>query len=56
MSDYDVVVCGGGPSGATTAFYAARAGLRMSGVRITPELWAEVQVIEGAAVAAMRES
>jgi len=28
----------------------------MSGVRITPELWAEVQVIEGAAVAAMRES
>nr|WP_269724455.1 DUF1799 domain-containing protein [Roseovarius sp. TM1035] len=37
-------------------YTAARAGLRMSGVRITPELWAEVQVIEGAAVAAMRES
>jgi len=30
MSDYDVVVCGGGPSGATTAFYAARAGLRVA--------------------------
>lgn len=34
---------------------AARSGLRMSGIRITPELWAEVQVIEGAAVAAMKE-
>ena len=30
MSEYDVVVCGGGPSGATTAFYAAKAGLRVA--------------------------
>uniref|UniRef100_UPI00345BF9D0 DUF1799 domain-containing protein n=1 Tax=Roseovarius sp. BRH_c41 TaxID=1629709 RepID=UPI00345BF9D0 len=37
-------------------YTAARAGLRMSGIRITPQLWAEVQVIESAAVAAMRES
>ena len=30
MSDYDVVVCGGGPSGATTAVDAARAGRRVA--------------------------
>ena len=30
MSEYDVVVCGGGPSGATTAFYAAKAGMRVA--------------------------
>ncbi|WP_297772672.1 DUF1799 domain-containing protein [uncultured Roseovarius sp.] len=35
---------------------AARDGLEMSGITVTPGLWAEVQVIEGAAVAAMRES
>ena len=30
MSNYDVIVCGGGPSGSTTAFYAAKAGLRVA--------------------------
>ncbi|MEC9335951.1 MAG: FAD-dependent oxidoreductase, partial [Candidatus Thermoplasmatota archaeon] len=30
MSGYDVIVCGGGPSGSTTAFYAAKAGLRVA--------------------------
>lgn len=30
MSDYDLLVAGGGPSGAATAFYAARAGLRVA--------------------------
>lgn len=35
---------------------AARAGLEMSGIVVSPDLWAELQVIEGAAVAAMRES
>ena len=29
MSKYDVIVCGGGPSGATTAFYAAKAGMKV---------------------------
>lgn len=37
-------------------YAAARAGLEMSGIAVVPGLWAEVQVIEGAAVAAMRES
>ena len=29
MSEYDVIICGGGPSGATTAFYAAKAGMKV---------------------------
>ena len=29
MTEYDVIVCGGGPSGATTAFYAAEAGMKV---------------------------
>ena len=29
MNEYDVIVCGGGPSGATTAFYAAKAGMKV---------------------------
>jgi len=37
-------------------YSAARDGLDMSGIEIDPELWASVQVIEGAALAAMRES
>jgi hypothetical protein len=36
-------------------YTAARAGLRLAGIGITPDLWAAVQVIEGAAVAAMTE-
>lgn len=32
---------------------AARAGLRMAGIKVTPELWSDVQVIEAAATAAM---
>lgn len=34
---------------------SAQAGLGMSGIAVTPVLWAEVQVIESAAVAEMRE-
>lgn len=30
MAPYDVIVAGGGPSGATTAFYAAKAGLNVA--------------------------
>lgn len=30
MATYDVIVAGGGPSGATTAFYAAKAGLNVA--------------------------
>jgi monoamine oxidase len=29
MNEYDVIVCGGGPSGAATAFYAAKAGMKV---------------------------
>ncbi|MDC0243065.1 geranylgeranyl reductase family protein [Marine Group III euryarchaeote] len=29
MSEYDVIVCGGGPAGSTTAFYAAKAGMKV---------------------------
>ncbi len=29
MTEYDVIVCGGGPSGSTTAFYAAKAGMKV---------------------------
>ena len=29
MNEYDVIICGGGPSGATTAFYAAKAGMKV---------------------------
>ena len=29
MTKYDVIVCGGGPAGATTAFYAAKAGMKV---------------------------
>jgi hypothetical protein len=35
---------------------AARDGLALSGIEASPDLWAEVQVIEGAAMAAMREN
>ena len=30
MTTYDVIVAGGGPSGATTGFYAAKAGLNVA--------------------------
>ena len=29
MNEYDVIVCGGGPAGSTTAFYAAKAGMKV---------------------------
>ena len=29
MTEYDVIVWGGGPSGATTGLYAAKAGMKV---------------------------
>ena len=34
-------------------YAAARAGLELAGIEVTPELWAEIQVIEFGAMTAM---
>ena len=34
MTEYDVIVCGGGPSGSTTAFYAAKYKLKCCDIQI----------------------
>ncbi len=34
-------------------YAGARAGLRLAGLKVTPDLWSDVQVIEAAAVAAL---
>ena len=36
-------------------YAAADAGLRRSGIETTPDLWADLQVIETGALAALRE-
>lgn len=36
-------------------YAGARAGLGLAGIEMTPELWADVQEIERAAIAAMNE-
>lgn len=45
---------GMGPGHALGLDYtAARAGLRLAGMKVTPDLWSDVQVIEAAACAAL---
>lgn len=34
-------------------YAGARAGIRLAGLKVTPDLWSDVQVIEAAAVAAL---
>ena len=34
-------------------YAGARAGMRLAGLKVTPDLWADVQVIEAAAIAAL---
>lgn len=34
-------------------YAGARAGLRLAGLKVTPDLWSDVQVIEAAAIAAL---
>lgn len=36
-------------------YAGARAGLEMSGIEVTPDLWSNLQVIEAGALAGMRE-
>lgn len=36
-------------------YAGARAGLEMAGIEVTPDLWADLQVIEAGALAGMRE-
>lgn len=36
-------------------YTAARAGLDMAGISVTPELWAQIQAIESGALAEMKE-
>lgn len=48
---------GEGRSLATGLDYtAARAGLEMDGIKVTPDLWSKIRVIEAGAVVAMNEA
>lgn len=48
-----------GPSGSVCLgldYAAARAGLRLAGITMTPALWSDVQIIEAGAVAALNRT
>lgn len=46
----------GGVAATGLDYAGARAGLELAGLEVTPALWADVQLIEHGAIAAMSEA